>query len=682
MTNTDYTDSRITDEFKTFFNSFKQDNEYVYVKLIDGIIASSDPIEINYDDFNEVLKQIISDNKKHRIHQALYRAIKEVLQNKIHSSIDGFVKDNLIKFKISNLDGYDEIFDFPKEHNEFEGVDLDTICDLNLSVQETELRIMLYLIKEKKIINRNELVEKCEQTIFLKRKDIGKITAKELHFVLETKEVFTAMKNIAYELGVAGKPILLEKKQTTEVAYWVLGKFAIKRIDLTGDVLFFNGQYYDTHAEALIRRSARDCLVNSSNGDMNEIWNYVKDISKVISFEDIMLFSHIVVLLNGTYNIKTGEFVEEFSKENIVLQQVPHDYNPSAKYDDIEKIVSQIISDKKDKQMFYDAISLCFHPYNGVNMQYGGVGIAGTGKNQLVDLIRLALGSENVSGARIQDIANDATTQKDCAFKMANVDADLNDASVQQIDTIKKWVTQDPMSGRGIYERMTTYRPSSRLIFMANELYEISNSDDASAIYDRTYLGKLNNRVRHTKKEVKNVMQKTATKTQLEGIIFYLLQNATWIAKHEKTHYAINPQETKNTWNLFGNRLQMFYDKYFIASASAKTEKGKVFDKWLHHALENNYQVKDKRTFYEMFDEIVGTYPMKTRINDDQVYAYSGFRLKSNDELKNETQMKLKLTSFKCDKCDVKYTTNEPLELLRRFHKESFPNHLIIEVIT
>ncbi|MBL7015238.1 MAG: hypothetical protein ISR79_02610 [Nitrosopumilus sp.] len=678
---TTYTDSGITDEFKKFFNSFKEDNEYVYVNLIDSVIGSSNPIEINYDDFNEVLKQIISDNKKHRIHETLYRAIKEVLQTKIHSSVDGLVKDNLIKFTLVNLEGYDEIFDFPKEVDELDGVNPDTICALNLPVQETVTRIMLYLIKKEKIINRNELIEKCSNIIFLKRRDIGKIPPKDLNFVLDSKQVFTEMKNIAYELGFTGTPILLEKKQNTEVAFWLLGRYAIKRIDLTGDVLFFNDQYYQNNAEVLIRRKARECLVNSSNGDMGEIWNYVKDISKIISFEDIMKYSHITVLLNGTYNIKTGEFIDEFSKDNIVLQQIPHNYNPSTKYDEIDKVVNQIVSDKKDKQMLYDAISLCFHPYNGVNMQYGGVGIAGSGKNQLVDLIRLSLGSDNVSGARIQDIATDATTQKDCAFKMANVDADMSDASVQQPDTIKKWTTQDPMSGRGIYERMTTYRASSRLFFFANELYEMSNSDDATAMYDRTYLAKLNNRVRHTDKEVKNIMQKTASKDELEGFVFYLLQNATWIAKHEKTHYSINPQDTKNTWNLFGNRIQMFYEKYFVVSASDKTESRVVFDKWLHHALENNFQVKDKKKFYEVFDEIVGTYSMKTRIDNEQVYAYSGFRLKSNEELKNETQTKLEQTSFKCDKCDTTYNTVEPLEKLRRFHKESFPNHLIIEVI-
>ena len=120
-----YTDSRLSDVFKKFFTSFKRDGVYVYVRLIDGIIASNDPIEINYNDFNENLKEIITDNTKHRIHKTMYRAIKETLQQKIHSSVDGLVKRNLIKFKISNLDGYDEVFNFPKNEEEFDDISLD-----------------------------------------------------------------------------------------------------------------------------------------------------------------------------------------------------------------------------------------------------------------------------------------------------------------------------------------------------------------------------------------------------------------------------------------------------------------------------------------------------------------------------------------------------------------------------
>ncbi len=362
---------------------------------------------------------------------------------------------------------------------------------------------LLFLIEKKKIISRSELDKIIIDSFERNELEFHyKELIKTITFVFNSNEVFTVLKNTAYELGEEGISILLDRKQTTEVAYWILGKFSIKRIDLTGDLLFFNGKYYEKNAEILVRRHSRECLIDSTNGDMNEIVKYVEDKSNIITFDEIAKSAHLKCFLNGIYNIKTGEFNKEFSKENIILQQIPHNFNTKAKWKKIEKVVSQILTNEKDKQMFYDQISLCLHPYNGVDMQYGGIGQAGTGKNQLVDLVILTLGSENVSDASIHSIANDMTIQKDVAYKMANIDGELSSESIKHIDTIKKWITQDPFTGRGIYEHSTTFRPSSRLFFMANELYEIPNSDDADAIYDRTYLAKINNRFRHTKKQI------------------------------------------------------------------------------------------------------------------------------------------------------------------------------------
>ncbi|KAF6247505.1 hypothetical protein C6990_03355 [Nitrosopumilus sp. b3] len=125
MKSGDHTESRICDLFKDFFNSFKVDNVYKYVVLIDGIRASDTPVEIDYNDFNDELKKIFSVYRKDNVHRNLYRAIKEVLQVSIGSSVDGLVHENRIKFTIVNHDRFSGVFEKPQTLNESPIIKLD-----------------------------------------------------------------------------------------------------------------------------------------------------------------------------------------------------------------------------------------------------------------------------------------------------------------------------------------------------------------------------------------------------------------------------------------------------------------------------------------------------------------------------------------------------------------------------
>ena len=57
-------------------------------------------------------------------------------------------------------------------------------------------------------------------------------------------------------------------------------------------------------------------------------------------------------------------------------------------------------------------------------------------------------------------------------------------------------------------QSLVTFRPSARLLFFGNKIYEIPHDGDAQAIYDRIQLliGSPK-KFRHTKDEIKNIIQ-------------------------------------------------------------------------------------------------------------------------------------------------------------------------------
>lgn len=477
------------------------------------------------------------------------------------------------------------------------------------------------------------------------------ISLEVVDIVWEDEEIFKLIKQISFALGSRNIRTRFDKTQIIEAGEWIKGNNFIKRIEVTGGLLFYNGAFYDSNGEAYIRREARKALDKPKTKEVTEVFQYINDTCEVVSRRDIESSLHIKCMANGLYDVASGIFSSKFTPDYIILNQIPHNFDETQKYDRIDEVVESIIPDKRSRQSFYDFLSSCFHPFTGVDYQMGLVGVSGTGKSQLGLLAQYVVGDGNYTTTKIHDLANDQTLQLDAADKMLNYDDDLNDQSIKQIDVIKKWVTQSSITIRKIYHVGETLSPTSRFLFAANDLYEIPNADDAEAIYDRTYLIRIDKKYRHKDIEVKNVMKKVTDRKLggqgLDGFVTYLLKNATWIADNEKYHYPISPRTVSEIWNIFGNRISEFKKEWIVNSPSYRLDSNDPFNKWSEFCNDNGYKPKSKKLFKEIFDELVGNIPTKTRkkINDSEekieIYAYTGIRIKTQEEYDNDKQTEL-----------------------------------------
>lgn len=510
-----------------------------------------------------------------------------------------------------------------------------------------------YVLPEmvKLVIFAEQMVSKIEITARLKpfckryHIELDKIDS-AIDMVWGDIDIYEQIKEISFLIGSKNVKTKFDRTQLSEAALWISGNNYIKRLELDGKMFYFNGQYYEGNAEELIRRSARQILPKHKTTDITEVVKYIEDTCKLIKWTDIEQSIHIKCLNNGLFDVKRGVFSPNFDPDYIILSQIPQDYDTTKNYDEIDTKVKELIPDNISRQAFYDFLSSCLIPYTGIDYMFGVVGSTGTGKSQLGELAQKIFGEDdNILDSPIHKIASDATTQIEAAFKILNIDDDLSDESIKQIDVIKKWVTQSKFTARGIYDKPTTFRPMSRLMFAANDLFEIPSVDDAEAIYDRTYLIRIDKKYRHQDNEIKNMMLKVATQDQLNGIITYLLHNATWMYENESYHHTIDVKDVENIWNTHGNRIQLFVKKWIVFDAAARTESGDPFNKWSSHAHENSFKPKDKKKFKPIFEEIVGNVPTKTRINGIECYAYSGFRIKTDDEIKQEEQTSLEDSS-------------------------------------
>lgn len=518
---------------------------------------------------------------------------------------------------------------------------------MRLSDEEVDTKSMAwYLTVKSLILDKKMVVPSSIYKEVLKSSKIAKEDHKMLKDYIDKKfednDVFPTIKENCFEHGVNKTPILFDKNQINETAEYLKGLNYIKRIELNGKLIVFD-KFYTDDSNALLFRNATKFLIKSSISSRKEIVGYAESSSPIINQDDIENDNHKKCLLNGTFDWKIGLFKQDyFSPDNIILNQIPRNFDESKSWDNIEKHVKEIIPDDKDRQSFYDFLSLVLMPYNGIPMILFLVGVSGSGKSQLGLLTQMLFGKNNFSSSTLQDITTDSTTRGNIAYNLVNCDFDMKHNTAPEISVLKKIGTQDEMSGRGIYEQTAKYRPSFRFMGLANSLFQLVDVDDAEAVYERSYIIKLNRKFRDTEDEVRNVFQTIVDlDDELDGFMTYLLNNAKEIHDNQEIHFPQSTTKTEELWNQVGNQVGKFSDIWIEHSGDNKGERTTFYQKWLDYQQENNLKPIGRNKFYETFEDLNSVAPTMIRVTKEIEYrGYQGIRLRTQDEVDKITNHK------------------------------------------
>jgi len=520
--------------------------------------------------------------------------------------------------------------------------------------------LVLYMIKNLKIINKakihttltNWFLKVAKTAMDLKNDELydnvglvdGSSMFKDvIKSVFNNEDVISSLKELAREYGRLKERITVSKDQHMEAAIYLMERYHVRKHGLDGKLIYFNDIHYDRSSEAFLMREAMHMMIRTKKSDLKEVLNYIENDSQLITLFEMTQHTHIICLLNGTYNIKTGEFSTIFSPDYYIFDQIPYNYDNMKPFDTIKNFVNEMIPDEKDRQFYFDFGSTCFHPYNGIYFQLGLVGPPGTGKTQLCKLNSKLFNEDTmVFDPTIQAIADDATTRKDTALGRLIVDGDMHDTGIKTVSNLKREISQENFTDRSVYEHSGKYRPSSRIMFSANSLYEISNKDDASAIYDRTKLIKFNKKIRFTIQDKKEFVQNMIPNEEYDGYVTFLLHNASDIWDRQDTKYTLNPDEARDIWNETGNHVKQFYEKYIIRVVGSNVKAFDVRIAWDNFAIKKNIQKSlTSMEFYNMFEEVSGLEKMKVWKDQTMPWGYYGIRIKTEDEIRVEEQAHL-----------------------------------------
>lgn len=194
--------------------------------------------------------------------------------------------------------------------------------------------------------------------------------------------------------------------------------------------------------------------------------------------------SNFIAFRNGLYDIKNKKLVE-YSPNHIITNMIPWDYNPNAKSDLVVQTLEKIsCHDDKIYNLLFEIIGYCLYRRNELGKFFILTGSGSNGKSTYLDIIRTALGLNNVAALDMNEL-NERFKTAEIAGKLVNVGDDISDGYINDTSMLKKLVTGEALTVERKGLDPFQFENYSKLLFSANSIPRLGKGSDTKALNRR-----------------------------------------------------------------------------------------------------------------------------------------------------------------------------------------------------
>lgn len=308
------------------------------------------------------------------------------------------------------------------------------------------------------------------------RECIGIINDFVIQDPLSEDELKTVLRDGAFE-----KPQFFTSKGA-----FMFDKFAnyLRRVEniikINGKLYIYRNGIYEC-GEEHIEAAMIEHIPNLSRSKRQEVLAYL---TLLVSKESGIADANLIAFNNGVLNIADDTF-NEFSPEYIITNKIPHNYNPDAKSELLDKVMWKLAcGDNSVYKLLYQSIGYCFYRRNELRKSFFLLGEKRNGKSTFLDMVSTLLGEDNTANLDLCEIGDRFRTAE-LAGKLANIGDDINDEWVSNTATFKKVVSGDVITTERKGKDPFKLRSFAKFFFSANALPRLGRGKDSSAVLDR-----------------------------------------------------------------------------------------------------------------------------------------------------------------------------------------------------
>lgn len=297
-------------------------------------------------------------------------------------------------------------------------------------------------------------------------------------------------------------------------AYFLLNNDKIKRIN--GLLHVYDGKVY-VDGYKYIERKMIQYIPNLKDAQRKEVLKYLEILC--CDTIDTEPFSRYIAFNNGIYDIHTKTMLEH-SDELIVTNLIPHDYQPQAYDETVDKVLNRLsCNDSSIRNILEEAIGYCFNRRPELSKAFIFIGSNSNGKSTYLTMLERTLGINNYTAVELQEL-NERFLKVLLQGKLACIGDDISSKALTEntIAMFKKIVSGNTIVGEFKGKDAFIFNPFATLFFSCNSVPHIN--DPEGAVARRIVFVPMNAKfTKHDKDFDPYIISKLTTENAIEYVI-------------------------------------------------------------------------------------------------------------------------------------------------------------------
>lgn len=377
-----------------------------------------------------------------------------------------------------------------------------------------------------------------------------------------------------------------------------------------------------------------------------------------ITLEDTGTEKGEVAVENGLLEIDEQE-LREIKREDYLTSKIPVEYDLQATApEEFIEFLQEVTRNREDMKKLQEFVGYCLMTetakYEKALMILGPTD---SGKSVFLDVVRELLGPDNIAQQSLQDLTNGKKWGlANLVGKIANIDHDLDPEAIEDIGTVKKITSGNPITVEPKWEQPYDYTPTAKHMFSANRTPSRDKEDEA--FYNRWLTVVFPESIPREEQD-EDLKEKLTDEKELKKILNWSIAGYHRLKKQGKFTGENGPYATREIWKEWGNSVERFitkymktrrqkvremkkseeYDKEDWKNVECKIHSSTAYEVYQKYATGMDMEVKSKKAFASEVKKMSGVKKKRLRIGGKQARGFEGVELVSEANKKVEEEI-------------------------------------------